>query len=43
VHAQPQTDGRYRLIQLLAGDDLLTPPDCEHSFTADSLFPRPAL
>ncbi len=39
VHAEPQPDGRYRLIQLLAGGDLLAVPGREDSFTVDSIFP----
>lgn len=37
-HTDPQPDGRYRMVQVLAGDDELTLPEIDVRWRVASLF-----
>lgn len=40
VHTEPQVDGRYRVVRVLAGDEALELPDTEQRWPVRSLFTR---
>jgi Uma2 family endonuclease len=39
VHEEPQPDGRYRVVRVLAGNDTVTPPGTSAAWTVDELLP----
>lgn len=39
VHEEPQPDGRYRSVRVLAGSDTVTPPGTSAAWTVDELLP----